>query len=514
MAKPFKRTCQLGLLAKDLLALRRHPRGTSGRTPRAQAVVDRLGLLHGLPQKIGQLMAFSDLADGDASFSRLTEGRASMPPREAFDTMESQLRRPLSECFSWVDTQGISASIGQVHRARTRDGQDVAIKIQYPEIADQIDWDLQALGWLSAPLGDLRKGFALEAYRQEIGEMLRAELDYRQEAESIRFFETQSRSFTCIQVPQVLSELSGPQILTTTWIDGAAVSTAQPWPAADRSLVANALGRFFLHSLLSWRLLHADPHPGNYRFQPRSERHGPRVGLIDFGCVKPVSTTLAHGLAQLLEKGMTQALTPDLVLNALAGMGFQEAALRSMHSKLVPIAEALCFPFQSPNPVSVREWALGKRLADILKEDRTRFRTSGSPQLIYVLRSLQGVLRHLNCLDAPVAWRDHLDSLDGVTAAIESKKPAQTPCPSPNPMKSESLHIQVSESGCTKVALTFSAEAAAHLAQLIPVDYRERVRRHDINLHEIADRARSTGYPPGPLLDLQEGSKSVRVWLA
>lgn len=514
MAKPFKRPCQLGLLAKDLLALRRHPRGTSGRSPRAQAVVDRLGLLHGLPQKIGQLMAFSDLSDGDASFSRLTEGQASMSPHEAFAAMEAQLRRPLSECFSWVDPQGISASIGQVHRARTRDGQDVAIKIQYPEIADQIDWDLQALGWLSAPLGDLRKGFALEAYRQEIGTMLRAELDYSREAESLRFFETRLRSSEYIQVPHVVGELSGPQILTTTWIDGSSVSGTRPWSEGDRELIANALARFFLHSLFSWRSLHADPHPGNYRFQPRSPQHGPRLGLIDFGCIKPVSPALAHGLGRLLEAGMTQALTPDLVLSALGDMGFHQEALQGMSSKLVPIAEALCFPFQRPGGVSVREWALGERLAAVLKEDRLRFRTSGSPQLLYFLRSLQGVLRHLDCLDAPVAWHDHLTSLRKDIAELKGHSLERIPCPSPHPMKSESLHIQVSESGCTKVALTFSAEAAEHLAQLIPMDYREKVRQHDINLQEIADRARATGYRAGPLFDLHEGTKSVRVWLA
>lgn len=514
MAKYFQRTCQLGLLAKDLMSLRHLPHRPASRDARLKAVSERLGLLHGLPQKIGQLLAFSDLPERSASFSSLAEGEATLTPEEAFSAMEAQLGRRLSECFSWVSPHGISASIGQVHKARTHGGQDVAIKIQYPGISKQVAWDLRALGWLSAPVGDLRRGFDLEAYRQEIGAMLSAELDYRREAEAAARFEALARCIDRVRIPQILPEFSGEQILTSTWIDGTSVHSTQEWPLEDRSLLANDLARFFLHSLFEWGSLHADPHPGNYRFIPRSKQEEPILGVIDFGCVKPVSSALSTNLADLILRSMEGSLTADQVLIHFVGMGFDEARLGAMKTRLLDVANVLGLPFASHAPLSVGEWALGERLAEALGEDRPHFRTSGPPELIYVLRTLQGVLRHLDSLQAPVDWRRHFQRLVLEKHSLP-KATAKPPCFSPgSPMKSESLHIQVTEAERTKVALTFSAEATDHLAQLIPLEYRERLSRHDINLAEISARARSSGYAPGALFTLDEGSKTVRVWLA
>ena len=183
----LKRTAQLGLLAKDLADVRASRKGSSQDAAR-QRLVQRLGLLHGLPQKIGQLLAFSEIDASDPAFTKLTENEPSLSAATARAEVERQLGGPIHSFFTSFEDRGIAASIGQVHRATTLDGRIVAVKIQYPGIAECVEFDLRALGWLAAPIGDLRRGFDLKAYRTEIGQSLRDELDYHKEAASLNHF--------------------------------------------------------------------------------------------------------------------------------------------------------------------------------------------------------------------------------------------------------------------------------------------------------------------------------------
>ena len=100
--------------------------------------------------------------------------------------------------------QGVAASLGQVHRAVLRDGRPAAVKIQYTDSAANVDADLGALDWLSLPFGGLGGGFDLSAYRREVGGMLRQELDYRREAESLRRFGALAAGCEAVVVPEVM----------------------------------------------------------------------------------------------------------------------------------------------------------------------------------------------------------------------------------------------------------------------------------------------------------------------
>ena len=180
VSTPLKRLWRVGLLATDLAGCACGATG-KGADDARRRLVERLGSLHGLPQKIGQLLALAG-PDGPSSFAPLTETRSALPLCAALDLLEASLGRPWTDCFRSIDAEGIAASLGQVHRAVLRDGRPAAVKIQYPDSAANVDADLGALDWLSLPFGGLRGGFDLAAYRREVGGMLRQELDYRREA--------------------------------------------------------------------------------------------------------------------------------------------------------------------------------------------------------------------------------------------------------------------------------------------------------------------------------------------
>ncbi|MBL9169402.1 MAG: AarF/ABC1/UbiB kinase family protein [Verrucomicrobiales bacterium] len=516
MNQPLQRSFQLGLLAKDLVSLKcSRPKG-SEQQRKVRRIVDRLGLLHGLPQKIGQLLSFSELNDDAAHFSRLTENEPSLTPTEAFAEIERQLGCPIRKHFQKVDPQGISASIGQVHHAVLHDGREVAIKIQYPGVSDQIKVDLQALGWLTAPIGDLRGGFDVASYRTEIGSMLNRETDYKAEAGSIQDFHhlTDNPDWPHLAVPEVITELSGPRLLVTTWIRGSSFSGTASWSPEDRQHVADTILRLFLKGIFEWGLIHSDPHQGNYRFLPAEPGHQARLGLLDFGCVKRVSTRFSNALARLIRLSMDRNSQSELIWDCFIQMGFNPNALPLLRRRLPEVAAILCEPFTTSTPFLASSWNLSSRLASLLGEHRLAFRTAGPAEILFILRTFQGVLHYLTRLNVPVPWRD---------AFLECRLREQTDArPEPMPsrptetktMKSDALHIQVREAAETKISLSFDAEATDHLEQLVPVELKATLRRRAIDLPAIVDRARRSNYEPGELFSWEEGTKAVRVWLA
>ena len=149
-------------------------RSSSGinRNRAEQHLAERLGRLRGLPQKVGQLMSMTNMGQEEHSFDALRGEAEPVPLELLLPVLEDIWGQSPESVFSHIEPRGLAASLGQVHRATLHGGQEVAIKIQYPEIADSIATDLKALGWLSKPVGNLRSGFDMDEYRSVISEGL------------------------------------------------------------------------------------------------------------------------------------------------------------------------------------------------------------------------------------------------------------------------------------------------------------------------------------------------------
>ena len=508
MNATLKRTAQLGLLARDLAAVRGRRAGPK-RDEARRRLVDRLGLLHGLPQKIGQLLAFSEIEASDPAFTKLTENEPSLSAAEARAEVVRELGGPLEKIFSTFSPCGIAASVGQVHRATLIDGREVAVKIQHPGIATTINYDLRALGWLTAPVGDIRRGFDLKAYRAEIGEALRREVDYRAEATSLRQFAELARTlFSPIALPAVISEFSNEKLLVTTWLEGETLARARHWPQRDRAALSSSLVELFFKGVFEWGVIHADPHPGNYRFL-KVNGH-PTVGLLDFGCVKVIPPHLQAGIRGLMTDVCSGIANEDMIRSYFAQLGFDPAVLNKLAPKLPAVAAILATPFNHPGKFDVASWRLKEHLGQILGDDRMTFRAAGSPEMIFILRAFQGLLHYLKILNAPVDWVEATASI----RAGDAPSPAVHRQPAPlTVMLSETLHISVVENGADRVSLTFGAGATDNLPDLVPYELRRRLHERAIDLVSIAQNARQNNYAPGELFALEDGAKRVRVWL-
>ncbi|RKH62679.1 AarF/UbiB family protein [Corallococcus aberystwythensis] len=508
MRTGLKRWWELGQVARASTRLRRVSRPQDAERARRELAQRLLGL-RGLPQKVGQVLTLAEPGADTPGFGSLAEAPSPLPPEAALAEVSRRLGRPWREVFTSLDGVGIAASLGQVHRGVLHDGRAVAVKLRHPGIAQAVRDDLRALGWLAAPLGGWRGKLDLSAYRHELARMLQGELDYRHEAQSLRDAGARMPDVPGVVVPVPVDALTREDLLVMTWVEGASLADGWRWSEADRRALSTTLVRLFLHGCFTWGALHADPHPGNYRVSRGSDGK-PVLGVLDFGCVKPLTPELAGGLGRLIALLRCPGTPPrpEPLLSAWVMLGFTPELLEPMADALPAVSRVLLEPFLLDRPFHARSWRLGERLAEALGPHRWNFRAAGPASLLFVLRAFHGLVRHLDVLDTPIAWGPLLD---------EARAPSLPPPPSPPEARVEGtaryLKVRVTEAGQTRVALTFRADVTAHLEDLLPEDLPRRLAERGLDPAAIGTQAVAAGLRPSVLFHLDVGDRHVRVWL-
>jgi len=264
----------------------------------AERYTELLGRSKGALMKAGQLLSLS-LANPlvpvelqaiyQTSLARLRSEAPPMAPELAREVLEQELGRRTESVFAEFDWEPLAAaSIGQVHVARLHDGREVAIKIQYPGVADAIAADLKNNELLATFLSLLIHGISMRrvrwdirGYAREIHTHLTEELDYRLEAANQADFAERYRGHPFIHVPEVIAELCTDRVLTQELAEGMSWNDALAAPQALRDQWAEAIYRFSFGSFRRFHAINADPHPGNYVFHADGS-----VSFLDFGCAK------------------------------------------------------------------------------------------------------------------------------------------------------------------------------------------------------------------------------------
>jgi predicted unusual protein kinase regulating ubiquinone biosynthesis (AarF/ABC1/UbiB family) len=264
----------------------------------AEDVASTLGAMKGVMMKIGQMASYVD--DGLSPAIRRTLARLqdSVPPMEpelAATVVAEELGVPPERAFArWDPLPIAAASIGQVHRAVTLDGRAVAVKVQYPGIADTMAADLRNVALLRRILRITAPAQDVDALLTEVRDRVLEELDYRREAASQERFAAYYRGHPTIRVPSVIRELSTRRVLTTELSDGARFGELASWPQGERDLAAETIYRFVFRSLYEIGAFNGDPHPGNYLFH-----RGGRVTFLDFGLVRHFTPAELEPLLQM-----------------------------------------------------------------------------------------------------------------------------------------------------------------------------------------------------------------------
>jgi predicted unusual protein kinase regulating ubiquinone biosynthesis (AarF/ABC1/UbiB family) len=312
----------------------------------AEQIFEVLGNMKGAAMKVGQVASFVDTGAFPPEFQeRIQQKLAELrdaAPRVPFERMrevvEQDLGEPLEHAFAEFREEAVAAaSIGQVYRARLRDGGDsqssgreVAVKVQYPGVAQAVRADLQNLGLIMRVARRIAPGMDTKAMTREIRERLSDELDYEHEAQSHRAFARAWRGHPFIYVPPVVTELSRERVLVTEWVEGTGFEQVRELDQPTRDRFGEIVFRFFFGSLYRNGHFSGDPHPGNYMLMEDG-----RVAFLDFGMTKMLSpqhleaevAAIRYGMegdaerlhAQLATMGFfdpgDEALRPDAVLS-------------------------------------------------------------------------------------------------------------------------------------------------------------------------------------------------------
>lgn len=336
----------------------------------AEQLFKVLGELKGGAMKFGQALSVFESALPEeiagpyrAALTKLQEAAPPMPTRTVHSVLEERLGANWAELFvEFEDKPSAAASIGQVHRAVWHDGREVAVKVQYPGAGEALLSDLTQLSRFARLLGPLIPGMDIKPLIAELRDRVSEELDYGLEAQAQAAHAEEFADDPDVLVPAVVHQCE--QVLVTEWIDGVPLSEViNDGTPEQRDRAGQLLARFLFSGPARTGLLHADPHPGNFRLLPDGDS-GWRLGVLDFGTVD----RLPGGLPQPIGDSLRMTLDGDAesVYELLCAEGFVKESIDlepdAVLDYLLPIIE----PAEADEFTFTRSWMRNQaaRVAD------------------------------------------------------------------------------------------------------------------------------------------------------
>ncbi|MFF8399929.1 ABC1 kinase family protein [Streptomyces sp. NPDC016172] len=339
----------------------------------AEQLFKVLGELKGGAMKFGQALSVFESALPEevagpyrAALTKLQEAAPPMPTRTVHAVLEERLGEGWQELFlEFEDKPAAAASIGQVHRAVWHDGREVAVKVQYPGAGEALLSDLNQLSRFSRLLGPLIPGMDIKPLLAELKDRVSEELDYGLEAQAQQAHAEEFTDDPDVVVPQVVHQ--SDQVLVTEWMDGVPLSEViSDGTQEQRDRAGQLLARFLFSGPARTGLLHADPHPGNFRLLPGGPEGEDdwRLGVLDFGTVDRLPGGLPATIGESLR--MTLDGEAEAVYELLCAEGFVRETIEldpdAVMDYLLPIIE----PAQVEEFTFTRGWMRSQaaRVAD------------------------------------------------------------------------------------------------------------------------------------------------------
>jgi len=284
-----------------------------------------LGGLKGPIMKVAQLMATVPDALPQEYAAELMKLQSEAPPMGwAFvkRRMSAELGTDWQKKFAAFEHHpAAAASLGQVHRARTHDGAELACKLQYPDMQSAVEADLRQLQLIFAIHRRMDPVIDTTEIAKEIGARIREELDYRREARHVMLYRTMLDGIPQIRVPQAWPELSTGRLLTLDWLAGRRLLEHKDAPLESRNTIGTAMFTAWWWSFSRYGVIHGDPHLGNYTVFDIDGRPG-GINLLDYGCIRIFPSKFVGGVVDLYN-GLLKG-KDDLIVHAYETWGFKK----------------------------------------------------------------------------------------------------------------------------------------------------------------------------------------------
>ncbi|MFI1254072.1 ABC1 kinase family protein [Streptomyces netropsis] len=401
----------------------------------AEQLFATLGQLKGGAMKLGQALSVFESALPEqiagpyrAALTKLQEAAPPLPSKSVHAALAERLGEDWRDLFEKFDDQpAAAASIGQVHRAVWHDGREVAVKVQYPGAGEALLSDLTQLGRFARLLGPLIPGMDIKPLISELRDRVSEELDYELEARAQDAHASEFAGDADVTVPAVVHQ--SDQVLVTEWLEGVPLSEviADGTPE-QRDRAGQLLARFLFSGAARTGLLHADPHPGNFRLITGDHPDGPpekwRLGVLDFGTVDRLPQGLPPEIGTALR--LTLDGEAEAVHELLRGEGFVKPEIElepgAVLDYLLPIIE----PAQVEEFTFTRSWlrAQATRIADPRSPAYQLARQLNlPPAYLLIHRVTMSTIGVLCQLGATVRLREEMEAwVPGFAAVDESRE--------------------------------------------------------------------------------------------
>tara|TARA_B100000686_G_C16762850_1_gene959864 strand:+ start:623 stop:1972 length:1350 start_codon:yes stop_codon:yes gene_type:complete len=387
-----------------------------GRTPDRQRYAEELRLalggLKGPLMKVAQIMSTIPDALPREYAAELAQLQANAPPMGwAFvkRRMASELGPNWREKFEGFDQQAAAAaSLGQVHRAVTPDGTDVACKLQYPDMASAVEADIRQLKLVFSIYRRYDRSIDTSNIHCEIAERLREELDYQLELKHMVLYGEMLRAVSEVHVAEPLADLSAKRLLTMTWLEGRPLLEFKAAPVEVRNAIASNLFHAWYVPFYQYGVIHADPHLGNYSV---CEDH--TINLLDFGCIRVFKPKFVGGVIDLY-RALVEG-NRELAVHAYETWGFENLS-HDVLDTLNLWAEFVYAPLLEDRPRRIQEFeSSGVYGVEVAEKVHSRLRELGGVapprEFVFMDRAaigLGGVFLHLK---AEINWHRMFHSL-------------------------------------------------------------------------------------------------------
>lgn len=257
-----------------------------------------LGGLKGPIMKVAQMLATIPDAVPAEFAAELSELQSSAPPM-GWPFVKRRMRAELGPAWekrfgTFEKEAAAAASLGQVHRATSLEGEALAVKLQYPDMQSAVDADLKQLGFIFSIHRRMDRAIDTREIHAEIGERLREELDYKREAAHMRLYAEIFREDPRVEVPRVVDALSTKRLLTMNWLEGLPILGFREHSLDERNRIAETMFAAWWTPFSRFGVIHGDPHLGNY-----SVRGDLGINLLDYGCIRIFPPSFVNGVVEL-----------------------------------------------------------------------------------------------------------------------------------------------------------------------------------------------------------------------
>lgn len=359
----------------------------------AARVTDQLARLRGAAMKVGQLVSMDagEMLPPELSdiLARLRSSADAMPPKQLRRVLNDQWGKDWLRRFGQFNVAPLAAaSIGQVHRARTKDGRDLAIKIQYPGVVQSIDSDVDNVATLLKLTGLLPKGFDITPLLEEAKSQLHDEADYHREGRYLAEFGARLADDDRFTVPEFQADFSTATTLAMSYEAGDPIESLTDLPQERRDQILMDLVDLLLAELFTFGTMQTDPNFANYHYNRQTDK----IILLDFGATRPLPADLVDGYRQLLRAGMEQ--DHDKIRAAAINMGFlAEDTPKEQHDLLMQIFQMSLEPLAADTPFDFGSSDLVQRLHETGMALQQHRATMHIPPMatLYIQRKIGGM---------------------------------------------------------------------------------------------------------------------------